>query len=209
MDTPLTDPSVYPSETLRRRRHTVTQQSSTSEPDDSPSSASELDDTPPPSRTPTRRPVHKMVNTAASYQPGKAPLLLDDSPSGLNAFLRAAKLYFRSKTVKEDEDKMAYLGAGLAPFPELYNWYASSAEVHEKKLYDTFVSELQRRALPRDYVWDTKARIRSSKQGARDFEDWIDDLRTEQLSLTERILPTREFIETLLFNMDEELSSIL
>ncbi|GAA5992245.1 hypothetical protein JCM11641_001279 [Rhodosporidiobolus odoratus] len=47
------------------------------------------------------------VTTVSSYQPGKAPLLVDSSPSDLNAFLRAAKLYFRTKNIKESEDKVA------------------------------------------------------------------------------------------------------
>ncbi|GAA5995184.1 hypothetical protein JCM11641_004411, partial [Rhodosporidiobolus odoratus] len=144
-----------------------------------------------------------------AYQPGKAPLLLDSSPSGLNAFLRAAKLYFRTKNIKEAEDKIAYLGAGLSGFAELYNWYAVSAEEHEAKTYDGFVADPQRRALPRDFVWEAKGRIRASRQGEEDFEDWLDEMRTLQLSLSEKVLPTRDFVEGLLYNMDPELSSVL
>jgi hypothetical protein len=145
----------------------------------------------------------------AAYQPGKAPLLLDDSPSGINAFTRSAKLFFRIKKVTEEDDKIAYLGAGLAGYPELYNWYASAAEEHEQKTYATFVGDLQKRALPRDYVWEAKGRIRSWRQGSDDFEDWLDDVRTEHLSLTDKILPIRDFVEILLYNMDSELSAVL
>ncbi|GAA5895326.1 hypothetical protein JCM5296_002375, partial [Sporobolomyces johnsonii] len=56
---------------------------------------------------------------ATAYQPGKAPFLLDTSPAGLTAYSRAARLFFRTKSVKDDEDKIAYLGAGLALYPEL------------------------------------------------------------------------------------------
>ncbi|GAA5914643.1 hypothetical protein JCM5296_002447 [Sporobolomyces johnsonii] len=149
------------------------------------------------------------ASAAASYQPGKAPTLLDCSPSGLTSFLRSAKLFFRAKSIKEDEDKIAYLGAGLTYFPELQNWYLSSAAAHEAKKYDVFALELQKRALPRDYVWTTRGRIRSAKQGERDFEDWLDDLRSEHLALTEKVLPTRDFVEALLYGMDSELSAIL
>ncbi|GAA5880790.1 hypothetical protein JCM8547_003960 [Rhodosporidiobolus lusitaniae] len=149
------------------------------------------------------------VTALSSFQPGKAPLLLNVSPSGLNAFLRAAKLFFRTKKIEENEDKIAYLGEGLSPFPELYNWYSVSADVWEKKSYEEFTGELQRRALPRDFVWEAKGCIRSSKQGDKDFKDWIDDLHTLQLSLTDRIYPTRDFVEVLLYNMDAELSTVM
>ena len=147
--------------------------------------------------------------TTTSYQPGKAPLLFESSPAGIIAFLRAARLFFRTKSVKEDEDKVAYLGAGLQNFPELYNWYLSSATAHEAKAYETFVADLQRRAMPRDYVWEAKGRIRWARQGEMDYEDWVEDLRTEHLSLTEKILSTREFIECVLYGMDVELSTVL
>ncbi|GAA5985154.1 hypothetical protein JCM11641_005468 [Rhodosporidiobolus odoratus] len=132
--------------------------------------------------------------TSTMYQPGKAPLLLDDSPASLTAFTRAARLFFRSKKITEDEDKIAYVGAGLASFQDLYQWYLSAAEEHEAKAYDAFLLELQKRALPRDYIWEARGRIRTAKQGDRDFEDWLEDMRAEHLSLTEKILPTRDFV---------------
>ncbi|GAA5989911.1 hypothetical protein JCM11641_002808 [Rhodosporidiobolus odoratus] len=147
--------------------------------------------------------------TTTSYQPGKAPLLFESSRAGITAFLRAAWLFFRTKSVREDEDKIAYLGAGLQHFPELYNWYLSSVTVHEAKAYVTFVADLQRRAMPRDYVWEAKGRIRWARQGEMDYEDWVEELRTEHLSLTEKILSTRGFIECILYGMDVELSTTL
>ncbi|GAA5920528.1 hypothetical protein JCM5296_002151, partial [Sporobolomyces johnsonii] len=131
------------------------------------------------------------------------------SPAGLTAYSRAARLFFRTKSVKDDEDKIAYLGAGLALYPELHNWYLSSAVEHEAKEYETFLGELQRRALPRDYLWEAKGRMRFAKQGDKDYEDWADEMRTEHLSLTDKVLSTREFVECLLFGMDAELSSVL
>ncbi|GAA5959299.1 hypothetical protein JCM10213_008100 [Rhodosporidiobolus nylandii] len=147
-----------------------------------------------------------MVTT---YQPGKAPILLDTAPSGLTAYTRAARLFFRAKKVEDDEEKIAYVGAGLVNFPELYNWYLSSAEEHEAKAYDTFLLELQRRALPRDYLWEAKARLRLARQGEQDYEDRADAMRTEHLSLTAKVLGTNEFVECLLFGMDAELSGVL
>ncbi|GAA5972443.1 hypothetical protein JCM11641_001851 [Rhodosporidiobolus odoratus] len=90
------------------------------------------------------------------YQPGKPPLLFDASHSGINTFLRLARLYFRQKKIDADEDKVSYLGEGLVMFPELYNWFNASVKIHEAKVYKTFVADLQKRALPRDYVWEAK-----------------------------------------------------
>ncbi|GAA5972542.1 hypothetical protein JCM11641_001892 [Rhodosporidiobolus odoratus] len=149
------------------------------------------------------------TTTTYSYQPGKPPLLVDSSSAGLLAFARAAKLFLRAKKVEDEEDKVAYVGAGLAGFPELYNWYLSSAAEHESKTYASFLSDLQRRALPRDYVWEAKGRLRSSRQGNEDYEDWVDLMRSEHLTLTTNILSTREFVEYLLYGMDDELSSVL
>ncbi|GAA5961502.1 hypothetical protein JCM21900_000964 [Sporobolomyces salmonicolor] len=173
----------------------------------SPSSSSETD-TFPRHITLTRR---NMVppSATASYQPSKAPLLLDVSPSGLTSFLRNAKLFLRTKSVKDDKDRIAYLGAGLAHFPEIHNWYLSAAVVHEAKKYEVFILDLQKRALPRDYIWSARGRIRSARQGERDFEDWLDDLCSEHLVLTEKVLSTREFVEALLYGMDVELSATL
>ncbi|GAA5973503.1 hypothetical protein JCM21900_002203 [Sporobolomyces salmonicolor] len=148
-------------------------------------------------------------SATASYQPGKAPLLLNVSPSGLTSFLRNAKLFFRTKSVKDNKDRIAYLGAGLAHFPEIHNWYLSSAAVHEAKKYEVFTLDLQKRALPRDYIWSARGRIRSARQGERDFEDWLDELRSEHLVLTEKVLSMREFVEVLLYGMDVELSATL
>ncbi|GAA5918693.1 hypothetical protein JCM1841_006243 [Sporobolomyces salmonicolor] len=145
----------------------------------------------------------------ATFQPGKAPILLDTSPAGLTAFSRTAKLFFRTKSVKDDEDKVAYVGAGLSLFPELHNWYLASAVQHEAKTYDSFLLELQRRTLPRDYLWEAKGRLRAAKQGEADYEDWADAMRTEFLSLTDKVVTTREFVEDLLYGMDVELSAVL
>ncbi|BGP24125.1 hypothetical protein JCM10295v2_003029 [Rhodotorula toruloides] len=149
------------------------------------------------------------VVVAPAYQPGKAPYLLDDSPAGLASFSRAARLFFHAKSVKDEALKVAYVGGGLVGFPELYNWYLSSATEHEAKAYDKFWADLSKRALPRDYVWDAKGRIRWAKQGDEDYEVWSSSLRTEHLQLTDKVMSTRDFIECLLYGMDHELSTIL
>ncbi|BGP32763.1 hypothetical protein JCM10296v2_004547 [Rhodotorula toruloides] len=164
--------------------------------------------------SPTPSPYSRMapastVVAAPAYQPGKAPYLLDDSPAGLASFSRAAGLFFHAKSVKDDALKVAYVGGGLVGFPELYNWYLSSATEHEAKTYDSFWADLSKRALPRDYVWDAKGRIRWAKQGDEDYEVWSSSLRTEHLQLTDKVMPTRDFIECLLYGMDPELSTLL
>ncbi|GAA5993032.1 hypothetical protein JCM11641_000854 [Rhodosporidiobolus odoratus] len=125
-----------------------------------------------------------------TYQPGKAPVLLDTTPAALTAYSRAARLFFRF-------------------FPEIHNWYLSSAEQHEAKKYEVFFLELQKRSLPRDYVWEAKGKLRMAKQGDKDYEDWVDELRTDHLALTDKVLSTRDFVESLLYGMDQELSSTL
>ncbi|GAA5994101.1 hypothetical protein JCM11641_000412, partial [Rhodosporidiobolus odoratus] len=206
----LPDPSIYPNE-LRRQPSSLNPDLSPSNEDNAAaSSSSESED---PLLTRSRKRINTVTllpsTTSTMYQPGKAPLLLDDSPAGLTAFTRAARLFFRSKKITEDEDKIAYVGAGLASFQDLYQWYLLAAEEHEAKAYDAFLLELQKRALPRDYIWEARGRIRTAKQGDRDFEDWLEDMRAEHLSLTEKILPTRDFLESLLYGMDGELSSVL
>ncbi|GAA5936574.1 hypothetical protein JCM1841_002526 [Sporobolomyces salmonicolor] len=207
---PLPDPAECPSE---RSRRLLQEKPVLSPSDDEPPSSSEPDD-PPPRHLPRHRLRHTMAPTApssftATFQPGTAPVLLDTSPAGLTAFSRAAKLFFRTKSVKDDEDKVAYVGAGLSLFPELHNWYLASAVQHEAKTYDSFLLELQHRALPRDYLWEAKGRLRAAKQGEADYEDWADAMRTEFLSLMDKVVTTREFVEDLLYSMDVELSAVL
>lgn len=144
-----------------------------------------------------------------NHAAGKAPVLTDDSPQGITRFLKQAKAFFLIKGHKEDETKILILGSGLGNFPELENWYTTTEEEWEGKSYSDFVTALQRRALPRDYVWEARRKIRETKQGSTDFEDWIDDMRTLQLQLTTRVLSDRDFIEHLLYNMDPELCSFL
>ncbi|GAA5882921.1 hypothetical protein JCM3774_000948 [Rhodotorula dairenensis] len=146
---------------------------------------------------------------AATRQLGKAPVLFDCSPSGLKDFLRAAKSYFRKQKDLDDGDKIAVLGEGLLHFIELKSWYNANEDRCEAMKYDDFVAELHRRALPRNYVWDAKASIRDSKQGAEDYKIWVDDLRAQQLALGEQVMSTKEFVEHLLFNMDAELSILM
>ncbi|GAA5985616.1 hypothetical protein JCM11641_004993 [Rhodosporidiobolus odoratus] len=145
----------------------------------------------------------------AAYQPGKPPLLLDASPSGISAFLRSARLYFRQKKIDSDEDKISYLGEGLVTFPELYNCFNASADAHEAKTYKAFVADLQKKALLWGYVWDAKGRIRWARQENRDYEEWSTELRTEHLALTEAVMTTKDFVECLIYGMDEELSVVL
>ncbi|GAA5845583.1 hypothetical protein JCM11251_003669 [Rhodosporidiobolus azoricus] len=143
------------------------------------------------------------------HQPGKPPFLLDSSPAGISSFIRSARLYFRKAKIDTDEDKISYLGEGLVAFPELYNWYNASAEQHEAKQYKTFIADLQKRALPRDYVWEAKGRIRRARQDGLDYELWSTAMRTEHLALTEAVMSTKEFVECLLYGMDAELSVVL
>ncbi|GAA5980988.1 hypothetical protein JCM11641_001420 [Rhodosporidiobolus odoratus] len=144
-----------------------------------------------------------------AYQPGKPPLLLQTSPSGISSFTRAARLFFRQKKIEVDKDKISYLGEGLVGFPELYNRYNASADAHEAKAYKIFVADLQKKALPRDFVWEAKGRIRWARQDGQDYEDWVTAMRTEHLALTEAVMPLKEFVECLLYGMDSELSVIL
>ncbi|GAA5921705.1 hypothetical protein JCM1841_007097 [Sporobolomyces salmonicolor] len=150
-----------------------------------------------------------MATYPMTHQPGKPPFLLHASPAGISSFVRSARLYFRKAKVDTDEDKISYLGEGLTAFPELYNWYNASAELHEAKEYKTFVADLQKKALPRDYVWETKGRIRRAKQDGHDYEDWSTAMRTEHLALTEAVMSTKDFVECLLYGMDPELSVVL
>ncbi|GAA5826740.1 hypothetical protein JCM11251_002875 [Rhodosporidiobolus azoricus] len=113
------------------------------------------------------------------HQPGKPPFLLDSSPSGISSFARSACLYFRKAKIDTDEDKISYLGEGLVAFPELYNWYNASAELHEAKKYQAFLADLQKQALPRDYVWEAKGRIRRARQDGLDYKVWSTAMRTE------------------------------
>ncbi|GAA5980362.1 hypothetical protein JCM11641_001777 [Rhodosporidiobolus odoratus] len=129
-----------------------------------------------------------------AYQPGKPPLLLQTSPSGISSFSRAARLFFRQKKIEADEDKISYLGEGLAGFPELYNWYNASADAHEAEAYKVFVADLQKKALPRDFVWEAKERICWARQDGQDYEDWVTAMRTEHLALTEAVMPLKERI---------------
>ncbi|GAA5995413.1 hypothetical protein JCM11641_002145, partial [Rhodosporidiobolus odoratus] len=189
----LPDPSIYPNKCRRQPSSLNPDLSPSNEDDAAASSSSESED---PLLTRSRKRINMVTllssTTSTMYQPGKAPLLLDDSPAGLTAFTRLARLFFRSKKITEDEDKIAYV-----------------AEEYEAKAYDAFLLELQKRALPRDYIWEARGRIRTAKQGDRDFEDWLEDMRAKHLSLTEKILPTRDFVESLLYGMDGKLSSVL
>ncbi|GAA5825846.1 hypothetical protein JCM11251_000024 [Rhodosporidiobolus azoricus] len=143
------------------------------------------------------------------HQPGKPPFLLDSSPSGISSFACSARLYFRKAKIDTDEDKISYLGEGLVAFPELYNWYNASAKLHEAKKYQAFLADLQKRALPRDYVWEAKGRIRRARQDGLDYEVWSTAMRTEHLALTETVMSTKDFVECLLYGMDSKLSVVL
>ncbi|TKA50134.1 hypothetical protein B0A53_06510 [Rhodotorula sp. CCFEE 5036] len=150
-----------------------------------------------------------LIALAATRQLGKAPVLLDCSPSGLKDFLRAARSYFRKQKDFEDVDKINTLGEGLLHFVELKSWYNSNEDRLEAMKYDDFVAELNKKTLPRNYVWDAKAFIRSSLQGSINYNAWSDDMRAEHLALGEQVMSTREFVEHLLFNMDAEVSVVL
>ncbi|GAA5833759.1 hypothetical protein JCM3766R1_000089 [Sporobolomyces carnicolor] len=147
--------------------------------------------------------------TITNHAAGKAPVLIDNLPQGITQFLKQAKAFFLIKGHKDDETKILILGSGLGNFPELENWYTTTEEDWEGKPYADFVTALQQRALPRDYVWEARRKVRKTKQGLTDFEDWIDDMRSLQLQLTTCVLPDREFVKHLLYNMDPELCSLL
>lgn len=46
-------------------------------------------------------------------------------------------------------------------------------------------------------------------QGIDNYKPWSDDLRAQHLALREQVMPMREFVEHLMFNMDPELSIIM
>lgn len=148
-------------------------------------------------------------STPVSAQAGKAPVLLGTSPKDLRTFTNRAKLYFILKSIKDDEQKIMLVGAGLANVPELESWYLSDEEAHNAKKYDDFLKALYRRALPADFVWEMEGKIRKAKQGHQDYGDWSQTLRSDHLFLTDRIMNTREFVKCLLYGMDHELASIL
>lgn len=75
------------------------------------------------------------------------------------------------------------------------------ATAHKAKKYDVFILKLQKPALPCKYVWETNGMIRLSKQGNRDIENWVDELRSVHLNLTEKIMTSKDFVEMLLYNM--------
>ncbi|GAA5984348.1 hypothetical protein JCM10908_003308 [Rhodotorula pacifica] len=56
---------------------------------------------------------------------------------------------------------------------------------------------------------DQKGAIRSSTQGNNDYSTWVNGLQKQHLMLTERVFPVREFIETMLCNMNNKLSKVL
>ncbi|GAA5977503.1 hypothetical protein JCM11641_000983 [Rhodosporidiobolus odoratus] len=206
---PLVDPSHYPRKRATRRRRRSTPPALDNLPD-SPSSGSESGSATSTSPSTARQqPIMATFTIPTAYQPGKPPLLLQTSPSGISSFTRAARLFFRQKKIEADKDKISYLGEGLVGFPELYNWYNASADAHEAKAYKIFVADLQKKALPRDFVWEAKGRIRWARQDGQDYEDWVTAMRTEHLALTEAVMPLKEFVESLLYGMDSELSVIL
>lgn len=131
------------------------------------------------------------------------------SPRDLRSFTNHAKLFFLLKKITDGNERILWLGMGLSLIPELESWYLSNQEGHLAKSYDNFLADLYKRALPADFVWETEGRIRSSKQGARDYEEWSQGLRADHLLLTDKMMSTREFIKCLLYGMDPELSSIL
>lgn len=149
------------------------------------------------------------ATTSVAMQVGKPPVLLGTSPKDLRTFVNHAKLFFTLKKITDDAQKILWLGAGLGGVPELEAWYLSDEETHAAKKVDDFQKDLFKRALPVDFVWETEGRIRESKQGGRDYVTWAQELRSDHLLLTDKIMPTREFVKCLLYGMDVELSSIL
>ena len=161
---------------------------------------------------PDRRAPPKMTTTTptpASSLAGKAPVLLGNSPKDLRTFTMYAKLFFQLKRITDDSEKIMWLGAGLGNLPELDSWFHSNQSAHLDKKYDDFLKELNKRALPPDFVWLTEKRIRDSKQNGQDYEMWSQQLRSDHLLLTDRMMSTRDFVKNLLYGMDEELASIL
>ncbi|GAA5963457.1 hypothetical protein JCM3765_003078, partial [Sporobolomyces pararoseus] len=149
--------------------------------------------------------------TVTANNASKPPILLSDSPVGISTFIRHARTYFTLKkdNIKTDCEKILILGGGLVNFSELDNWFASNEEELIAKTYEEFIGELQRKALPRDYIWDAKRKIKETKQGDRDFNEWMEEMRTLKLQLTDNVVTDRWLIEMLLYNMDSELSAIL
>jgi len=59
---------------------------------------------------------------ASAAVPGKPPILVNTSPSGLAAFAWAAKLYFKTKKIEDNESKIQFAVSGLLLLPELDQW---------------------------------------------------------------------------------------
>ncbi|GAA5873889.1 hypothetical protein JCM1840_000216 [Sporobolomyces johnsonii] len=140
---------------------------------------------------------------------GKPPVLSDLSPQALSNFLLAFELYFDLKSIDVDRKKIMMVGLSLRGFTELEAWWTASMVSHLAKTYETFIKELKREALPRDYVWQVEREIRENRQKGRDYGEWAGSLRIAQQSITTAAMSDRDFVKNLLYNMDEELSRYL
>lgn len=147
--------------------------------------------------------------SSSSNVGSKPPVLIDLSPQSLIDFLLSFELFFLTKNITDDRRKIATLGLSLSGSVELSAWWNGSRAEHLNKSWETFVKEFKREAFPRDYVWETEREIRNSRQKEKNYGEWSARLRNLQQTIGSVVLTDREFIKTLLYNMDEELSVFL
>lgn len=161
-------------------------------------------DTPP--TTDYSTPMATTTTRPSDYRPGKAPLLLDKSPSSIQSYLLQLSFFFSTKDkTPADSQRIRYTGAGLVNVEELSAWFQQDLEQHITSKWDDFLAAFLVRAMPPDFVWERRMRIRESKQGSKDVREWMTEMRSVQLEVGTGALSDVRLVEGLLFNMDPEL----
>lgn len=146
----------------------------------------------------------------SSYRPGKAPLLLDDSPAAVRAYLHSLSFFFATKDKALTTAQQIYFaGGGLIEQPALSAWFENNAEAWVELGWEAFVTAFLKEALPPDYVWDRRTVIRENKMGTRDVREWMREVRGLQLEIGSGAMGDLRLVEELLFNMDSELRRTL
>ncbi|GAA5881029.1 hypothetical protein JCM8547_003592, partial [Rhodosporidiobolus lusitaniae] len=140
---------------------------------------------------------------------GKPPTLPDLSPQSITNFLLGFELYFDLKDITSPRKKILMVGLSVTGFVELNAWWTGSMEQHLAKTYDSFIKDLKREALPRDYVWETEREIRESRQRGQDYGDWASILRLAQQAISSAAMSDAELVKNLLYGMDVELARFL
>ncbi|GAA5945229.1 uncharacterized protein JCM15063_000600 [Sporobolomyces koalae] len=149
-----------------------------------------------------------MTSSTTSSSGGK-PMLPDLSPASVQNFLLEMELYFLDRKVTQDPKKIAILGTTIFHHPQLRTWWSSNVLGHLKKSWPAFVLEFRKKAYVKDYIWDVKGKIRRSLQDGQPYSTWSTTLRDLHSTIGSAILPDRDFVEHLLYNMDPELCAFL